>query len=145
MDGITFLHKLSQHYPIPVVVCSSLTEAGGKLALDAFDAGAVDVIFKPQSPRALSELGAELVDAVRARGLRSRRVPVRSQRFPVALNGRSDVELIAVGASTGGTIAVESIVARLPPNSPPVLVVQHMPAYVTKAFAGRLNRALQSC
>ena len=138
MDGITFLHKLSQHYPLPVVVCSSLTEAGGKLALDAFDAGAVDVIFKPQSPRALSELGAELVNAVRAAAA-ARPGRARSQRFQVALNGRSDVELIAIGASTGGTIAVESIVGRLPSNTPPVLVVQHMPAYVTKAFAGRLD------
>jgi two-component system chemotaxis response regulator CheB len=138
MDGITFLHKLSQHYPLPVVVCSSLTEAGGRRAFEAFDAGAVDVIFKPQSPRALSELGAELVNAVRAAaGARPGRT--RGQRFQVALNGRSDVELIVIGASTGGTVAVESIVGRLPPNTPPVLVVQHMPAYVTKAFAGRLD------
>jgi len=138
MDGITFLHKLSQHYPLPVVVCSSLTEAGGRRALEAFDAGAVDVIFKPQSPRALSELGAELVNAVRAAAT-SRPGRARGQRFQVALNGRSDVELIVIGASTGGTVAVESIVGRLPPNTPPVLVVQHMPAYVTKAFAGRLD------
>jgi two-component system, chemotaxis family, protein-glutamate methylesterase/glutaminase len=138
MDGITFLQKLSQHYPLPVVVCSSLTEAGGKLALEAFDAGAVDVIFKPQSPRALAELGAELVAAVRA-AASARPGRARSQRFQVALNGRSDIELIAIGASTGGTVAVESIVGRLPPNSPPVIVVQHMPAYVTKAFAARLD------
>jgi len=138
MDGITFLHKLSQHYPLPVVVCSSLTEAGGKLALEAFDAGAVDVIFKPQGPRALAELGTELVNAVRA-AASSRPGRARAKRHQVALNGRSDVELIAIGASTGGTVAVESIVGRLPANSPPVLVVQHMPAYVTKAFAGRLD------
>jgi two-component system chemotaxis response regulator CheB len=138
MDGITFLQKLSQHYPLPVVVCSSLTEAGGRRALEAFDAGAVDVILKPQGPQALAELGALLVNAVRAAAT-SRPGRVRSQHFQVALNGRSDIELIAIGASTGGTVAVESIVARLPPNSPPVIVVQHMPAYVTKAFAARLD------
>jgi len=138
MDGITFLQKLSQHYPLPVVVCSSLTEAGGRIALEAFDAGAVDVIFKPQGPRALAELGTALVNAVRAAAA-SRPGRSRAKRVQVALNGRSDVELIVIGASTGGTVAVESIVARLPSNSPPVLVVQHMPAYVTKAFAGRLD------
>jgi len=138
MDGITFLHKLSQHYPLPVVVCSSLTEAGGKLALEAFDAGAVDVIFKPQGPRALAELGTELVNAVRA-AASARPGRARARRQQVALNGRSDVELLVIGASTGGTVAVESIVGRLPANTPPVLVVQHMPAYVTKAFAGRLD------
>jgi two-component system chemotaxis response regulator CheB len=138
MDGITFLQKLSQHYPLPVVVCSSLTEAGGRRALEAFDAGAVEVIFKPQGPDALAQLGVELVNAVRAAaGARIGRL--RSQRSQVALDGRSDIELVAIGASTGGTVAVESIVARLPPNSPPVIVVQHMPAYVTKAFAGRLD------
>ena len=138
LDGVTFLQKLSQHYALPVVVCSSLTEAGGQRALDAFEAGAVDVIFKPQG-RALSELGAELVAAVRAAATARPGRP-RSQRFRVALDGRVDTELIAIGASTGGTVAVESIVRRLPQNSPPVVVVQHMPAYVTKAFAARLDR-----
>ncbi|HEV8547928.1 MAG TPA: chemotaxis response regulator protein-glutamate methylesterase [Polyangiaceae bacterium] len=138
MDGITFLHKLSQHYPLPVIVCSSLTEAGGALALDAFDAGAVDVIFKPQGPRALSELGAELVQAVRAAAV-ARPGRARTPRHQVSLSGRSDIEVVAVGASTGGTVAVESIVGRLPANTPPVVIVQHMPAYVTKAFAARLD------
>jgi len=138
MDGITFLHKLNQHYPLPVVVCSSLTEAGGKLALEAYDAGAVEVILKPQSPRALAELGAELVSVVRAAcGARTSRV--RTSRAGVQLRQRNEVELVAIGASTGGTVAVESILSRLPQNVPPILVVQHMPAYVTKAFAARLD------
>jgi two-component system chemotaxis response regulator CheB len=138
MDGITFLQRLSQHYPLPVVVCSSLTEAGGRVALEAYDAGAVEVICKPQGPQALSEFGAELVAAVRAAAT-ARPGRARAGRPRVALNAKSDVELIAIGASTGGTIAVESIVARLPANSPPLVVVQHMPAYVTKAFAARLD------
>ena len=142
MDGITFLQKLSQHYPLPVVVCSSLTEAGGKLALEAYDAGAVEVIFKPQSPRAVSELGAELVAAVRAaQGARTSRI--RNAMPQVELRQRNEVELVAIGASTGGTVAVESILTRLPANVPPILVVQHMPAYVTKAFAARLDRLCQ--
>jgi len=138
MDGITFLQRLNQHYPLPVVVCSSLTEAGGKLTLDAFAAGAVEVICKPQGPRALSELGAELVAAVRtAAGARASRP--RLPRVPVKLHQRNEVEVIGIGASTGGTVAVESILTRLPANMPPILVVQHMPAYVTKAFAARLD------
>jgi two-component system, chemotaxis family, protein-glutamate methylesterase/glutaminase len=142
MDGITFLQKLNQHYPLPVVVCSSLTEAGGKLALDAYAAGAVEVIFKPQGPRALSELGAELVEAVRtAAGARTNRV--RTPRVQVQLHQRNEVELVVIGASTGGTVAVESILTRLPPNVPPILVVQHMPAYVTRAFAARLHNLCQ--
>jgi two-component system chemotaxis response regulator CheB len=138
MDGITFLHKLSQHYPLPVVVCSSLTQAGGKLALEAFDAGAVEVIAKPDRPRALAELGAELVTAVRAAaGARTwRSLPVRAT---LELRQRNDVEVVVIGASTGGTVAVEAIVRRLPPDMPPLVVVQHMPAYVTPAFAARLN------
>lgn len=139
MDGITFLHKLGQHYPLPVVVCSSLTEAGGKLALEAYDAGAVEVILKPHAPQALSELGAELVLAVRAAaGARTERV--RTSRAAVQLRQRNEVEVVVIGASTGGTVAVESILSRLPPNVPPILVVQHMPAYVTKAFAARLDQ-----
>jgi len=139
LAGITFLQKLSQHYPLPVVACSSLTQAGGQRALDAFEAGAVEVVLKPQGLPALADLGAELVDAVRAAATARPGRP-RSQRFQVALDGRSDTELVAIGASTGGTVAVESIVGRLPPNSPPVVVVQHMPAYVTEAFVARLDR-----
>lgn len=138
MDGITFLKKLTRHYPMPVVVCSSLTEAGGKLALEAFDAGALDVICKPQSPSALAELGDDLVRAIRG-AVAARRPNVMAGRKPVELNVSTAVELVGIGASTGGTTAVEVIVSRLPPSMPPVVVVQHMPAYITKAFAARLN------
>ncbi len=142
MDDITFLQRLNQHYPLPVVVCSSLTEAGGKLALEAFAAGAVEVICKPQGPRALADFGAELVRAVRA-AAGARTNTLQKPRPRVQLYQRNEVELITIGASTGGTVAVESILTRLPPNVPPILVVQHMPAYVTKAFAARLDGLCQ--
>jgi two-component system chemotaxis response regulator CheB len=138
MDGITFLRKLTRYHPLPVVVCSSLTEAGGKLALEAFDAGALDVICKPQSPAALAELGDDLVRAIRA-AVAARRTTASAPRRPVELTGATAVEVVGIGASTGGTTAVEAIVGRLPPRMPPVVVVQHMPAYITKAFATRLN------
>jgi two-component system chemotaxis response regulator CheB len=138
MDGITFLHKLKQHYPLPVVVCSSLTSAGGRLALEAFDAGAVEVIAKPDRPRALAELGAELVTAVRA-AARSRHAREKVVRPALELRQPNESELIVIGASTGGTVAVEAILRRLPPNMPPIVLVQHMPAYVTPAFAARLH------
>jgi two-component system chemotaxis response regulator CheB len=138
MDGITFLRKLTKHFPIPVVVCSSVTEAGGKLALEAFDAGALEVICKPQTPSALAELGSELLRAVRGAAA-SRRTSVTAGSRPVELGRSTSVELVVLGASTGGTTAVESIISRLPPQMPPIVVVQHMPAYITKAFAARLN------
>lgn len=138
MDGITFLRKLTKHFPIPVVVCSSVTEAGGKLALEAFDAGAMEVICKPQTPAALAELGAELLHAVRGAAASRRTSLVTAQR-PVDSIKATSVELVVIGASTGGTTAVESIISRLPQHMPPIVVVQHMPAYITKAFAARLN------
>lgn len=138
MDGITFLRKLTRYFPTPVIVCSSLTEAGGKLALEAFDAGALDVICKPQSPAALAELGSDLVRAVRGAAV-ARRSSLAATRRPVELGSATSVELVALGASTGGTTAVEAIVTRLPPRMPPLVVVQHMPAYITKAFAARLD------
>jgi two-component system chemotaxis response regulator CheB len=138
MDGITFLRKLTRYHPMPVVVCSSLTEAGGKLALDAFEAGALDVICKPRSPTELAQLGDDLVRALRAAAA-ARRTSVAAVRRPVELQAATSAELVGIGASTGGTTAVETIVSRLPPRMPPVVVVQHMPAYITKAFAARLN------
>lgn len=138
MDGITFLRKLTKHFPIPVVVCSSVTEAGGKLALEAFDAGALEVICKPQTPAALAELGTELLRAVRSAAA-SRRTSLTTAQRPVEAVKSTSVELVVIGASTGGTTAVESIISRLPQDMPPIVVVQHMPAYITKAFAARLN------
>jgi two-component system, chemotaxis family, protein-glutamate methylesterase/glutaminase len=139
MNGITFLRKLTRQSPTPVVVCVSLAEASGKLVLEAFDAGALDAVCRPEGPAA-DELGADLVRAVRAAAA-SRRSSMIVARRPVELSSPSRVEVMALGASTGGAPAVEAIVSRLPAGIPPLLVVQHMPASVTKALAARLDRS----
>jgi two-component system, chemotaxis family, protein-glutamate methylesterase/glutaminase len=138
MDGISFLRKLTRYSPTPVVVCSSLSDAGGKLAVEAFDAGAVEVICRPQGAVS-EELRADLLCAVRGAAA-SRRTTLVAARRPVELRTRGAVEVVALGASTGGASVVEAITGRLPAHMPPIVVVQHLPASITKAFAARLNR-----
>lgn len=134
MDGITFLRQLSKHYPIPTVVCSTLTHAGGRLAMEAYDAGAVEVICKPERGR----IGPEFVTAVRA-AAQSQKAPPSTALHTVSVEGSIDIEVVVIGASTGGTVAVEAVLRQLPKGLPPIAVVQHMPAYITRAFAERLN------
>ena len=139
MDGITFLRRLMHYRPMPVVVCSSLTPVGAELTLSAFDAGAVEVISKPNEHYGLGQLTVDLISAVRTAAVARRRSPLLSHR-PVQVSGASDYALIAVGASTGGTVAVEKIVRELPRTIPPLLIVQHMPPYITRPFAERLGK-----
>jgi two-component system, chemotaxis family, protein-glutamate methylesterase/glutaminase len=139
MNGITFLRKLTRQSPTPVVVCVSPGEAGGKLVLEAFDAGALDAVCRPAGAAA-DELGADLLRTVRAAAASRRSSSLVVARRPVELNGPTRIELVAIGAATGGAAAVDAVVSRLPGGIPPLLVVQHMPANVTKALAARLDR-----
>ncbi|MCA9434227.1 MAG: chemotaxis response regulator protein-glutamate methylesterase [Candidatus Omnitrophica bacterium] len=149
MDGITFLRKLMKHYPIPVVIVSSLTQKGGELALEAMQAGAVDVMCKPGTAYSVGDLSIALIDKVKAA---SRvRVPIhrngsetssRSAAKQYSLT-RTTQKVVAIGASTGGTQALESVLVTLPPNSPGIVIVQHMPEVFTKSFADRLNQLCQ--
>ncbi|MEI9937593.1 MAG: chemotaxis response regulator protein-glutamate methylesterase [Pseudomonadota bacterium] len=139
MDGITFLRRLMHYQPMPVVVCSTLTTKGGEKAFEAYEAGAADVIGKPNAGYTRAQLEIDLIAAVRSAALSRRArgsVPVSSA---VELKKRNDIALVAIGASTGGTIAVEAIVKALPNNMPAMLIVQHMPAYITGPFAARLR------
>jgi two-component system chemotaxis response regulator CheB len=146
MNGIAFLRRLMRHYPMPVVVCSSSAVAGGDTALRALEAGAVDVICKPNDNYSAQDFTRDLVSAVRnAASTRTSARPARSSgnAGPPAprLAKRTqpgECRLIVIGASTGGTVAVESIVRALPPSLPPLVIVQHLPAYITQAFARRL-------
>jgi two-component system, chemotaxis family, protein-glutamate methylesterase/glutaminase len=138
MNGITFLRKLMRQSPTPVVVCVSFGDGGGKLVLEAFDAGAIDAVCRPAGA-AVDELGVDLVRTVRAAAASRRRSMVVARR-PVELNGTTRVELLAMGAATGGATALEAVVSRLPASIPPLLIVQHMPGNVTKALAARLDR-----
>lgn len=146
MDGITFLKKLMRYYPLPVIIVSSLTPRGSQLAMEALEAGAVEVVPKPGSSYSVKELGDLLVEKIKA-ATKSRdalkRVPMalEPQESPGDLSGLKFTtdKVIAIGASTGGTEAIRRVLERLPPDAPGIVIVQHMPAQFTSAFARRLD------
>ncbi|MEH0019639.1 MAG: chemotaxis response regulator protein-glutamate methylesterase [Desulfobacter sp.] len=145
MDGITFLKKLMQYYPLPVIVLSSLTEKGSKLAMDAFAAGAVDVISKPGSAYSVGEMSNDLARKIRdvANARVKPIVPPPEACALSAVNSRAlsatTNKIIAIGASTGGTEAIRRVLTQFPENAPGTLVVQHMPVQFTASFAKRLD------
>lgn len=163
MDGITFLRKLMSERPVAVVICSTLTEKGTKTSMQALAAGAVGIAAKPTSGlrQFLQESSAELVNQIRAAAkakvnnvaatsLNKITLPsptpkhtLPPQKNPVsavpAFTGAESNKVIAIGASTGGTQALEFLLKSLPANTPGIVVVQHMPEKFTAAFAERLN------
>lgn len=159
MDGITFLRKLMSQRPIPVVMCSSLTEQGSETLMQALEAGAVDVILKPRVGTAqfLKESRVRICDAVKAAAhARLHRLPpTATPREPPARKLNADVMLpppgpshamarttervICIGASTGGTESLRLVLEALPAASPGIVIVQHMPEKFTEAFARRLD------
>ncbi len=143
MDGITFLHKLMQHYPLPVIVVSSLTEKGSVMAMDAFSAGAVDVVSKPGSAYSVGEMARDLARKIKtAATARVKEIPALQASLPAVTSkalSATTQKLIAIGASTGGTEAIRRVLTRLPRNAPGIVVVQHMPAQFTSSFAQRLD------
>lgn len=148
MDGIDFLEKLMRLRPMPVVMVSTMTEAGADTTLRALELGAVDFVAKPKLDvvKGMRESGEEIVEKIRLAAVtRVRRLNPATGDAPV-FNGapmpRGGTEkLIIVGASTGGTEAVRAFLQPMPPDSPGILIVQHMPAGFTRTFADRLDRA----
>ena len=146
MDGITFLEKLMKHYPMPVVILSSLAEEGGRVALRAIELGACEVLSKPGASYSVKDMSEQLIEKVKAasRVKNIRRVKIdekvvdKSKRSMAMI--RTTNKIIAIGASTGGTEAIKDVLKRIPANSPPIVMVQHMPMNFTKAFAERLNQ-----
>jgi len=144
MDGITFLRKLMKHHPMPVIVFSSLTPKGGKLALEALTAGAVEVISKPGPAYSVGEACKELVEKIKtaSRAQVDKKTVVQQQSHmpPKRLSmAETTNKIFAIGASTGGVQALTKLLSSLPANAPGTLVVQHMPARFTTSFAERLN------
>ena len=143
MDGLSFLSKMMRHFPLPVIIVSSLTPRNSETALRALSLGAVGVIAKPGSSMAVSGLGEELAREIRAASLV--RVVRRSSAVeadagcPDGTGLEAGPELIALGASTGGTAALETVLRRFPPNAPGTVIVQHMPEGFTASFARRLD------
>ena len=146
MDGLTFLKKIMKHYPLPVLIVSSLTPKGGKMAMEALEYGAVDVLSKPGSSYSVGDMSAQLKEKIRAaaRANLNRVSAPTPRQEPTGTITKALTEttqkLIAMGASTGGTEALKEVLVRMPQNSPGMVIVQHMPPLFTTAFAERLNR-----
>ncbi len=141
MDGLTFLRKLMHYHPMPVVVVSSLTPAGGELALEALAAGAVDVMCKPGASFTVGDMAPLLVEKLKgaaAIDLSRRRPAPMPAAEPTALS-RTTNQVLALGASTGGTVALEHILRGFPENAPGTVIAQHMPEQFTTCFAARLD------
>lgn len=162
MDGLTFLQKIMSQHPIPVVVCSTLTEAGSDSAFAALEYGAVEIITKPKlgTREFFQESSIRIIDAVKAaarsRGqLRARQATtVRPKLSADAVLPRSigngsqamiatTEKVVVIGASTGGTEALRAFLEVLPANAPGIVIVQHMPAVFTTRFAERLDSLCQ--
>ena len=146
MDGLTFLQNLMRLRPMPVVMVSSLTEAGAQVTLDALALGAVDFVTKPKLDveRGLNNYASELCERVRhaARARVARLQPGASAAStqPTAIKYRTTDRLIAIGASTGGTEAIRVILEQMPADAPATVITQHIPAAFSKPFAERLDR-----
>lgn len=164
MDGITFLKKLMKFYPKPVIIISSLTKKGSEIALEAIQAGAVEVMCKPGGSYSVGSLSEQLAHVIRAANSANLKVKSsissQTQRLisasPSTLNTTNvsaasvkrgvlgakytPQSLIAIGASTGGTEALTTVLKQMPADCPPILIVQHMPAHFTEAFANRVNQ-----
>jgi two-component system chemotaxis response regulator CheB len=143
MDGLAFLRRLMQYYPLPVVIVSSLTPRGGDMTLEAMDLGAVEVMCKPGAAYAVGDMAVELRDKVKAAAMvkvRARAEAPSAIRPPARLSlSRTTHSVVAIGASTGGTQALQSLLSALPANSPGIVIVQHMPEHFTRSFADRLD------
>jgi two-component system chemotaxis response regulator CheB len=150
MDGLTFLRKLMDETPLPVVVCSSFAESSSELTMRALQLGAVDVVLKPKVRvgEQLSDSAIALIDTVRAaaqaRVGRSRSRIAMEDRHPrltlTSVSGHPTApQVIAIGASTGGTEVLKQLLDAMPADAPPIVIVQHMPERFTAAFARRLN------
>ena len=161
MDGITFLRKIMSQHPIPVVICSTLTEKGSETAMAALESGALDIITKPKvgTKEFFHESCVRICDVVKsAAHARPHSRRPEAPHFTAAPKLTADViiarptsqamiqtteKIVAVGASTGGTEALRELLQALPPNAPGLVIVQHMPEKFTASFAQRLNQLCQ--
>jgi len=154
MDGITFLQKIMSQHPIPVVICSSLSEKGSETALKALEYGAVEIIQKPKlgTKKFFEESRIQICDIVKAAALVQKKKIPKPKIIEPKLTAdavipptktkamiRTTEKVIVVGASTGGTEALRVFLEALPLDSPGIVIVQHMPEHFTASFAKRLD------
>ncbi len=148
MDGITFLKKIMKYMPVPVLMVSSLTQRGASVTFDALEAGAIDYVAKPHQNiyDGIDDIEKELIAKVKMVASSNLKARI-SKRIS---SGESIIEkkyslanttnkIIAIGASTGGTVALTELIQSLPRDIPGTVIVQHMPAGFTDSFAKRLN------
>jgi two-component system, chemotaxis family, protein-glutamate methylesterase/glutaminase len=158
MDGLSFLRNLMRLRPMPVVMCSTLTQAGAETALDALALGAVDVVGKPtaDATHSIKHSAQEIIAKVKmAAGVKVRASTERAPRVvevsrdagavlakrPMAKVSSSTDHIIAIGASTGGTEAIKELLTHLSPDIPAVVIAQHIP----KAFSGPFSARMNAC
>jgi two-component system, chemotaxis family, protein-glutamate methylesterase/glutaminase len=146
MDGITFLRNLMKSYPLPVIIVSSLLGNQKQLSMTALDIGAVDVVPKPGGPYSVGDIVDILVDKIKAASrVKFDRVAKMKNNYTsestskILAQYKTTKKIIAIGASTGGTIALEKLFSTFTPDIPPTLTVIHMPEGFTKTFANRLD------
>lgn len=154
MDGLTFLKKLMAQHPIPVVICSSLAEEGARTAVQALEYGAVEIVTKPrlgvrqflEESRLQICQAAKAAAAARLRPLRAMHTVEPKLTADAILSpatsamAKTTEKVVMIGASTGGTEALKTLLEALPPDTPGIVIVQHMPELFTRAFASRLDR-----
>ena len=150
MDGVEFLRRLMPQFPLPVIMVSSLTRKGAKITMAAMEAGALDFVLKPKSnlQGGLSEMMRELLIKIKIGSTANVSHWKRDNQQEVAAPishalAESTDKVIAIGASTGGTVAIQQIICALPLTSPGILVTQHMPPSFTAAFANQLDARSQ--
>lgn len=163
MDGLTFLKKLMTYYPMPVIMVSSLTQTGCETTFKALELGAIDFVAKPQASysSSLEDVMAELASKIKGAAkvkvhnrpseesghktqdsrlqAQNSRLQTQDSRLQNSAMIKTTHKIVAIGASTGGTEALKDVLVKMPPDSPPIIIVQHMPEVFTKAFAERLD------
>jgi len=141
MNGLEFLEKIMRLRPTPVVMVSTLTQAGADVSLQALELGAVDCVGKPVGGVTAQDAFADLTAKVKA-AARARVKPYNGPMVPVERDRdyRPSDAILAIGSSTGGVEALMTILASFPETCPPTVITQHMPATFTKSFAARLDK-----
>ena len=151
MDGVTFLGKLMKSYPIRVIVVSSFAESGSSIATKAIEYGALEVLYKPDSMYSAGDMFEQLIEKIKTvmevsedslQALSERVASIQKKPLFTSVTQTAN-KVIAIGASTGGTEALRQVLERMPVNTPPIVIVQHMPQYFTKIFAEHLDSVCQ--
>ena len=145
MDGLTFLRKMMKHYPIPIVIVSSIAQKGSEVAFEALKSGAVEVLAKPGPAYSVGDMAIELCEKIKSASRANlSKITTNAQLESSSANRVSALtkttnKVLVIGASTGGTQALELVLRQFPANAPGTVIVQHMPAGFTRTFSERLN------